>query len=150
MGGDWTFSTECYYNIYKKEDNQLVSKEFSFGLDCLCPISIVSWYGMHSDDPQKAQLAGCISILRKDKSFMDDFYTFHDAQRVKYKICPRVDKGYYGSVDPAIEPHELWIIAGKIYSELNDAGYNQKAADVLGKAGLKARVNEVGHIAVAS
>jgi len=97
---------------------------------------------------QKAELVKYISIIRKDRSFMDAFYTFHDAQRVKYKICPRDDQGYYGVVDPSIQPQDLWTLASKMLSELNEAGLNQKAVEVLNNSGLNARVNEVGHIAI--
>jgi hypothetical protein len=147
-GGDWAVSTECYYHVYKKENTQLVKKEFAFGLDCLCPFGIVSWYCLHEDDPQKAELVKYTGIIRKDKSFMDAFYSFHDAQRATYKLCARDSDGYYGAADPALQPQELWMLAAKTLTELNEAGYNQKAADVLSRAGFKTRINEVGHIAV--
>ena len=148
VGGDWAASTECYYNLYKKIDNRLVNKEFAFSVDCICPFGIVTWYALHDDEPLKAELIKYISIIRKDRSFMDSFYTFHDAQRVKYKVCPRDDQGYYGIVDPSIQPQDLWILTSKMLNELNDAGLNQKAVDVLNNAGFNARVNEVGHIAI--
>lgn len=147
FGGDWAASTECYYHIYKKIDHQLVKKEFAFSIDCICPFGIVTWYAMH-DDPQKVELAGYIRIIRSDSSFMNAFYAFHDAQRQKYRICPRDEQGYYGMIDPSIPPQDLYTLAGTILTELMDAGFHQKAVDVLKNAGLKARVNEVGHIAV--
>lgn len=67
---------------------------------------------------------------------------------MKYKFCPRDDQCYYGVVDPSLQPQELWTLASKILNELDDAGLNQKAVDVLNNAGLKARVNEVGHVSV--
>jgi SAM-dependent methyltransferase len=148
FGGDWAASTECYYNIYKKTGNELVNKAFAFSIDCICPFGIVTWYGLHDDDRQKAELVKYISIIRKDKGFMDAFYTFHDAQRLKYKICPRDEQGYYGVVDPSIQPQDLGLSAGKMLSELNEEGFNQKAVNILNDAGLNARVNEVGHIAI--
>jgi hypothetical protein len=149
IGGDWAASTECYYHTYKKEGNQLLNKEFAFSLDCICPFGIVTWYTSHNDDQQKAELVRHIGTIRKDKAFMDAFYSFHDAQRARYRVCARDEKGYYGEVDPAMAPQELWTNVDTILHELNEAGLNQKAADVLVKAGLKARVNEVGHIAIA-
>ena len=148
IGGDWAASTECYYTIYKKTGNQLVYKEFAFSIDCICPFGIVTWYAMHDDDRQKAELVRYIRIIRSDKSFMDAFYTFHDAQRLKYKTCPRDSQGYYGAVDPSIQPQDIWTITSIMLNELNEAGFNQKAVDVLNRAGFKARVNEVGHIAI--
>ncbi len=58
---------------------------------------------------------------------------------MKYKFCPRDDQCYYGVVDPSLQPQELWTLASKILNELDDAGLNQKAVDVLNNAGLKAQ-----------
>ena len=85
-----------------KNDNQLVTKKFAFSLNCICPFGIVTWYANHDDDRQKAELVKYISVIRMDKSFMGAFYSFHDAQRVKYGICPRDNRGNYGVVDPSI------------------------------------------------
>ena len=148
IGGDWAASTECYYNVYQKHDEQLVAKEFAFSLDCICPFGIVTWYTNHNDDRQKVELIKYIGAIRKDKSFMDAFYAFHDSQRAKYKICPRDSHGYYGVVDPSIGPQELWAIASTMLNELNEAGLNQKAVDVLINSGFNASVNEVGHVAI--
>ena len=79
-----------------------------------------------------------------------DAFTFHDAQRATYNLCPQDKDGYYGGGDPALQPQELWMLVAKCFSELNDAGFHQKAADVLNQAGFRTRINEVGHIAVAS
>ncbi|WP_273567348.1 hypothetical protein [Maribacter halichondriae] len=149
IGANWAESTECYYNVYQKSDDHLETKEFAFSLDSICPIGIVTWYANHGDDRHKAELIKYIGMLRKDHSFMDAFYGFHDAQRNKYGICPRDDQGYYGVIDPSIQPQDLWVFTRKMLDELNDAGLNQKAVDVLNNTGLKARVNEVGHIAIA-
>ena len=148
VGGNWAASTESYYNLYKKIDSQLINKEFAFSIDCICPFGIVTGYTNHADDRQKVELIKYISVIRKDNAFMKSFYAFHDAQRLKYKICPRDCNGYYGNVDPEMEPQILWSLVGKILTELNDAGFNQKAVDVLNKGGFEARVNEVGHLAV--
>ncbi len=149
IGGDWAGSTECYYNVYQKNGDQLINREFAFSIDCICPLGIVTWYTNHADDRQKAKLVKYISIIRKDPGFMKAFYTFHDDQRMKYNICPRDSDGYYGDVDPTIPPQILWTNASTILKELNEEGLNQRAVDVLRRAGLTARVNEVGHIAVA-
>ena len=148
IGGDWAASTESYYTIYQKNGDQLVYRDFAFSIDCICPFGIVTWYAMHDDDRQKAELVRYIRAIRNDTSFMDEFYTFHDAQRLKYKCCPRDSQGYYGAVDTFIPPQDIWTITSIMLNELNEAGFNQKAVDVLKRAGFKARVNEVGHIAI--
>lgn len=148
IGGNWAASSECYYYEYQKINGQLVEKEFAFGIDTLCPFGVVTWYANYDDDRQTAQLIRYLSTLRKDKPFMDEFYELNDALRAKHGMCPRDTNGYYGNVDPSIAPLELWQLVEKIINELNEAGLNHKAAEVLNRAGLKARINEVGHIAV--
>jgi len=148
IGGNWAASTESYYNLYKKIDSQLINKEFAFSIDCICPFGIVTGYTNHADDRQKVELIKYISVIRKNSAFMNSFYAFHDAQRLKYEICPRDSNGYYGNVDPEMTPQVLWSLAGKILTELNDAGFNENAVEVLKQSGMEARVNEVGHIAV--
>ncbi len=148
LGANWAASTECYYHVYQKTGASLVPREFAFSLDCVCPIGILSWYANHDDDRQTAQLADYVAVIRKDKAFMETFYAFHDAQRSKYGICPRNEEGYYGILDPTIGPHEVWVRVGKMLEEMNAAGLNQKAVDVLKRSGQTAWVNEVGHVAV--
>lgn len=148
IGGDWASSTECYYNVYKKNGNGLANTEFAFGIDCLCPLGIVTWYTNYGDDRQKLELVKYLSILRKDKGFMDAFYNFHDEQRKTYNLCPRDHNGYYGDVDPSLSPIDLWTRVRKMLDELNTEGYNKMAVDVLNKAGLDAKVNEVGHVSI--
>ena len=148
IGGNWAASSECYYHVYQKLDGHLIEKEFAFSIDTLCPFGVATWYANHDDDRQTAQLVQYLGILRKDKSFMDAFYALNDGLRAKYLLCARNDDGYYGNVDPTISPLELWQLVENIINELNEAGFNQRAADVLIGAGHNARVNEVGHIAV--
>nr|WKN35442.1 hypothetical protein K4G66_24005 [Tunicatimonas sp. TK19036] len=148
IGGNWAASTECYYNVSKKQGDVLVNKEFAFSLDCINPIGIVTWFANYDDDRQTNQLLKYISILRKDKVFMETFHTFNDGQRKKYGICPRDEQGYYGIPDPTINPQELWVRVGAMSQEFHQSGLSQQAADVLKRTGLHAIVNEVGHLAV--
>lgn len=148
IGGNWAASSECYYHVYQKEDGHLIEKEFAFSIDTLCPFGVVTWYANHDGDMQTSQLMHLLGIIRKDKFFMDEFYALNDELRANYRVCPRDDDGYYGNVDPSISPLELWQLVEKIINELNEAGFNHKAAEVLNQAGLKARINEVGHIAI--
>lgn len=150
IGANWAVSTENYYNIYKKEGDQLINKEFAFSLDNINPFSVVTWYANYDDDRQTATLAKYIRLIRDDATFMKEYYAINDAQRLKYKICPRNSEGYYGKTDPSIPPNELWALIRQMLDELNELGLNQKAAVVLQKAGLNARVNEVGHISIST
>lgn len=148
IGGNWAVSTECYFNVYQKVNGLLISREFCFGLDCICPVGIVTWYANHDDNRQSAQLADFVKVIRQDKDFMQAFYEHHDARRKVYGICPRDEQGYYGMVDPSVTPGELWFRARKLMDDMNEAGLNQGAVNVLLAEGFNARVNEVGQIAI--
>ncbi len=148
IGANWSGSIESYYTVYRKEKGQLVKNEFAFSLDCIAPIAIVPWYANYDDDAQSAELMELIRIIRSDESFMRAFYEFHDADRERLNICKRDADGNYGGVPPTMEAKDIWGGAAELLKGLHDSGLNEKAAEVLRTAGLNARVNEVGHIAV--
>jgi SAM-dependent methyltransferase len=148
IGANWAASTESYYNVYQKRGGELVDREFAFSLDCICPLGIVPWYANYDDDRQSASLMKYMNIIRSDKAFMDAFYALHDAGRAEKGICPRDENGYYGVVNAALGPNETWMGAAQLLHELNSAGLNQMAAEVLRASGLDAGVNPVGHIVV--
>lgn len=148
IGGNWAASTECYYNVYQKKQGTLVNTEFAFSLDCINPIGIATWFANYDDDRQTNELVKYIGIIRSDSSFMEAFYAVNDKQRKEYGICPRDGNGYYGGVDPAIDPGTLWMHVSAMLTGLNEAGLNRKAAEVLRRAGVNASVNEVGHLSV--
>ncbi len=148
IGADWANSTESYYNVYQKKGEVLINTEFAFSLDCICPLTIVPWYANYNDDRQTADLTKYIAIIRSDTQFMDEFYSIHDAERELEGVCPRNEDGYYGALDPSVGPYEVWTKAAKFIESFNTSGLNQKAAEVLKKAGLNAGVNAVGHVSV--
>lgn len=148
IGANWAGSIENYYNLYQKDGGVLTNREFGFSIDNINPIGVITWYANHNDDRQTKELIEYIRIIRSDKEFMKDFYSFTDERRKKYKICPRDKDGNYGRVDPSISPSELWGLVRKMLDELNEAGYNSKAVEILKRAGINARVNEVGFIAI--
>jgi hypothetical protein len=92
----------------------------------------------------KNQIIQILSVLP-----LDAISAFHDAKREKYNICPGIAMVVMAKLIPQFLPQDIWLLASKMLQELIDAGFNQKAVDVLQQGGLKARVNEVGHIAVA-
>lgn len=148
LGGNWAGSTESYYTIYHKKDGSLEKTGYAFSLDCINPVGIVTWYASINDDLQTLELVDYIRTIREDKAFMSEYYSFTDDQRTKYGICPRDEHGYYGTVNADIDPQQLWMNAIMMLHEQNSSGLNQKAADVLSKAGRKASINNVGHIVV--
>jgi hypothetical protein len=56
--------------------------------------------------------------------------------------------GYFSDVLPIENPAAMWLVAGDYSVELGDA-LSAEACRVLARAGHDARVNEIGHVAVA-
>jgi hypothetical protein len=94
-------------------------------------------------------LAELTGVLRADRSFREALLATTDAMRAEYGICPRGPDGYYGGVSETLPPAELWNVVGQMADRLCDHDLGQQAVGVLEEAGWRARVNEVGHVAVA-
>jgi len=70
-----------------------------------------------------------------------------DGLRVEHEICPRGADGYYGSVDPEMDPGELWSRAGQI-SDTIGSELGADAVAVPERAGWDAWPNEIGLVSV--
>lgn len=147
VGGDWAFTTECRYFLYRKEAGAMKAREFSFSLDNVVPLALVSFFALHERDRGLTMLARLVRTLRRDEDFLRDYYDLLDELRARHGICPRGDDGYYGSVDPGLEPTEAWTRAGEI-SETLSAELGPEAVAVLERAGWDARLNEIGLVSV--
>lgn len=148
LGANWALSTESRYYVYQKIGGEFKQREFAFSIDNFNPIGIVTWYTNHSDDRESAELAKYLNILRQDEEFTKAYYAFNDAQRTKYGICPRTDKGYYGPVDSSLSPVELWTRVATMLDELTASRLPSMAVEILRKAGHDTQINEVGHVSV--
>jgi hypothetical protein len=69
--------------------------------------------------------------------------------RAEYGVCARGEDGYYGGIAETLLPADLWDAVGRIADRLCDHDLGRQAVDILQGAGWRARVNEVGHVAVA-
>jgi hypothetical protein len=79
---------------------------------------------------------------------MAAFNDVNDRLRAKHGVCPRLPDGYFSDTLPMDNPAAMWHIAGDYSVELGEA-LADRARDVLGRAGHDARINEIGHVAVA-
>jgi hypothetical protein len=147
-GTDWAWTTEARYSTYVKRDGAMVPMEFAFTLDNLTPIGIATWYTLHADEREANMLAELCGALRADAGFSAAFADVNDRLRAKHGLCPRLPDGYFSDSLPAENPAAMWHIAGDYSVELNEALADQ-ACGVLARAGHNARVNEIGHVAVA-
>ncbi len=148
IGANWAGSTESFYSVYRKRAGKLIKTEFAFSVDCVAPMGIVTWYAIHDDNAQNAELMEYVSRIRSNDAFMEEFYTFHDADRKRLNICARDENGYYGGPGEKMDAATMWGGIVTMLHGLNKSGLNAKAVEVLNASGLKARLNEVGHVAV--
>ncbi|HET7217549.1 MAG TPA: CheR family methyltransferase [Vicinamibacterales bacterium] len=147
-GTDWAWTTEARYSSYVKRDGAMVPVEFAFSLDNLTPIGVATWYTLHADEREASLLAGLCATLRADADFSAAFADVNDRLRAKHGLCPRLPDGYFSGSLPAENPAAMWHIAGDYSVELGEALADQ-ACRALARAGRDARVNEIGHVAVA-
>lgn len=146
-GCDWAFSMEARYATYRKTAGALVPEEFAFSLDNLVPIGILPWYTLQPDDRDAAMLASLCGVLRDDRAFFSEYSRTADALRKALGLCPRREDGHFADIDPSIPAAELWQHASEFPDRLG-THLNEPAVRVLEAAGLRARINEVGHVAV--
>jgi hypothetical protein len=126
----------------------MVPIEFAFSLDNLTPIGVATWYTLHGDEPEANMLAGLCAALRADADFSASFADINNRLRAKHGLCPRQPDGYFSASLPMENSAAIWIVAGDYSVELGEA-LSEQASRVLARAGHTARVNEIGHVAVA-
>jgi hypothetical protein len=146
-GCDWAFSMEARYATYRKTGAALTPMEFAFSLDNLVPIGILPWYTLQPDDRDAAMTASLCGVLRRDPSFFAEYTRVSDALRQEIGLCPRRSDGFFGDIDTSIPAGELWLRAAEFPDRLGDH-LGEAAVKVLETEGYRARVNEVGHVAV--
>jgi hypothetical protein len=147
-GTDWAWTTEARYSTYVKRDGAMVPVEFAFSLDNLTPIGVATFYTLHADEREANMLAELCGTLRADPGFSATFKDVNDRLRAKHGLCPRLPDGYFSDSLPIENPAAMWLVAGDYSVELGEALADQ-ASRVLAHAGHRARVNEIGHVAVA-
>ena len=146
-GCDWAFSMEARYATYRKTGGTIAPLEFAFSLDNLVPIGILPWYTLQPDDRDAAMAASLCGVLRRDRSFFTEYTRVSDALRQEIGLCPRQSDGFLGDIDTSLPAAELWLRAAEFPDRLCEH-LGGPAVKVLEAAGYRARVNEVGHIAV--
>jgi SAM-dependent methyltransferase len=147
-GTDWVHTTEARYFSHRKRSGGLSDSEFAFSIDNVAPLGILPWYTLTDDDVEVETLMGMVAILRADRRFIDGFMEAADALRAELGLPTR---GSDRDEAPAIQtgsPADLTMALPR-YSERLAATFGVSAVDALSRQGLQARVNGVGHIAVA-
>jgi hypothetical protein len=145
-GTDWASTIEARYFTYRKRAGRLVDGWFAFSIDCLAPLAIVPWYTLHDDDREVAMLGDLVGTLRGNADFIQRFTARSDELRAAAGTCPRGADGYYEATIPE-DPGEVWKRAAGLSEQLGRE-FGQEAADLLTRAGWRATLNPVNHVAV--
>jgi hypothetical protein len=147
-GMDWTRSRHARYAVYRNENGRLVPKEFAFSIENIRPLEIVAWFALHDDDYGTAAVAELVSTLRTDEEFCSSIDQRMDELLVRAGFKPRSENGYLGGLNETADRSTLDTVAEKVGRALEREGYAHRAVEVLNKAGYRAWINCVGHVAV--
>jgi len=147
-GVDGPRTLEARYVVSRKENGGLVEKEFAFSLDNVRPLTATPWFCLHDGERETFRLASAVGILRADDAFRGDFDERLDCLLEDKGICAREPNGYLGPLFQGLVPTERVARIEEVMEQLEQEGFADRAAGVLRGAGLRARRNSVGHIAI--
>lgn len=147
-GMSWSHSRNARYTVCRSEGGSLRPKEFSFSVESIRPLEIVSWFALHDDDFEMATLAELIGSVRAEDTFRSDFDRAMDEVLASTGYTSRKADGYLGSFDETIDPSSFDTVAEVTGRALEEAGYADRAVEILEAAGYDAWINCVGHISV--
>ncbi len=147
-GADGSQTLEARYSVYRNENGHLVPKEFAFSLDNLRPPNVMSLFCLHDQEKETFALAKLIGVLRSDDEFRRDYDSRVDDLLAENRIWIRHEDGSLRA--PADQlPSPQWVPAHiAMKKELEQEGFTRRAVSVLKRAGYKAWINPVGHVAV--
>ena len=146
-GVNWARSTSSRYSVYQRVGDALVLREFAFGIECVRPIDFLPWYTLHADESEALQLANAVRTLRAEETFRRAYDERLDRILETTQMCPRGADGYLTTLPADLTPTEREERMESIGLMLRDEGLTGAAVRVLERAGQKAWVNCVGHVA---
>jgi hypothetical protein len=135
------------YVVYRKEGEEMVPKEFAFSLDHLRPLYLLPWISMHDDNYESNFLAEVIGTIRADDLFTASFDGYLDRLLYERAGLQRDSNGYLQDSSEGLSWETFIALHSAIEEEVDKAGFPQRAADILTRAGHRAWVNSVGHVA---
>jgi SAM-dependent methyltransferase len=147
-GADGNQTFEARYSVYRNEDGNLVGKEFAFSLDNLRSPSVMPWFCMHEGEKETFLLAKLIGVLRSDEEFCRDYDSRLDDLFAGKRMWIRQQDGFLAAPPDALAASEWTPAFVEIQNKLAQEGFADRAISVLERAGYRAWINPVGHIAV--
>ena len=142
------YGIQTRYAIYRKNNDGLSSNEFAFSLDNLGHIVFMPWFTMHENDPEAMLLAGLTGTARRDRQFWQSFSGRLDELLKNQEICFRGPDGFLHPLTEEMPLTEYFQKNAAIWWQLEEDGYSEQTVEALKRAGHKAWINGVGHIAV--
>ncbi len=147
-GGNSPNGSEVYYGVYRKEDGRLVEKEFAVSAENIRPIGLLPWFSLHDESATNLRLARLIRRIRSDSGFCASFDQKMDELLKQSGLLIRDADGCLTSPPEPVPFEEMSQIMGTLGGQLDREGLSAAAAEVLGRQGIRAWRNAVGHLSV--
>jgi hypothetical protein len=147
-GGNSPNGSEAYFSVYRKEGDQLVEKELAFSVDLIRPLGIMPWFSLHDDNATNQRLAQLIRRIRSDVEFCARFDDGFDQLLKQNGLLIRDADGCLAPPPEQLPFEKISQLMAAVGSELDRAGFTSRAAEALGKQGIRAWRNNVGYLAV--
>jgi hypothetical protein len=147
-GGNSPNGSEPYYSVYRKEEDQLVEKEFAFSVDILRPLGLMPWFALHDDSATNLRLAEVIRRIRSDSEFCTAFDEGMDQFLKESGLLIRDNDGCLAAPPVPLPFDKTAQIMAAAGGQLDRDGFTLRAVETLGKQGVRAWRNEVGYLAI--
>ena len=148
IAGTNGYGIQTRYAVYRKNGEGLSADEFAFSLDNLGHIVFMPWFSMHENDPEAMLLAGLAGTIRRDRQFWKSFSGRLDELLKTQGICCRESDGFLHPLTQEMPLVEYFQKNAAIWRQLEEGGYPARTVETLERAGHKAWINAVGHIAI--
>jgi hypothetical protein len=146
-GVDAPSNSEAHYEVYRKEGNTLVEKEFAFSLDNVRALSIMPCFSLHDDESGALRLAHLVRVIRSDARYRAEFDARFDELLTANDLMVRDADGYLAwAADSSLA--RILADNSALSHQLDRDGLTRGACDILRRSGFTTWRNEAGHIAV--
>ncbi len=140
--------SEVYYGVYRKEAGQLVEKELAFSVDIIRPLGLMPWFALHDDCGTNLRLAQVVRRIRSDSEFCTAFDNAMDQFLMESGLLIRDAEGCLISPPVPLPFDKMSQIMATTGDQLDREGFTMRAAETLGRQGVRAWRNEVGYLAI--
>ena len=136
------------YGIAIRKGDTLTPSLFSFSIDCLRPLSVLSYFTLHDQDSEASIMAQLRSAVRSDAEFWPGFSRRVDEVMADHCLCRRGKEGYLEFPAEGHGPGEFFAKREAVWKDLIQEGFREGMVESLCRTGYKALVNQAGDIAI--